>query len=110
MGFWWLIDPHHYWLAPAAGGLAPAFWVGLASLFVDLGAHPGDCNGGTAVTLVRRYKLDAAVTVAVVVPVHKSGYPLACLRLAGEGPAGVIRSILTAPRDCVYKVWNSDSE
>ena len=84
--------------------------MGLASFFVDLGALPADCNGGTAVTLVRRYKLDAAVTMAVVVPLHKSGYPLACLRLAGERPAGVIRSILTAPRDCVYKVWNSDSE
>jgi hypothetical protein len=110
VGFWWLIDPHHYRLAPAAGGLAPAFWVGLAGFLVDMGAHPADCNGGTAVTLVRRYELDAAVTVAVVVPVHKCRYPLACLRLAGERPAGVIRSILTAPRDCVYKVWNSDSE
>ncbi len=90
VAFWWLIDPHHYWLAPAASGLAPAVWVGLASLFVDLGAHPADCNGGTAVTLVRRDELDAAVTVAVVVPVHKSRYPLACLRLAGKRPAGVI--------------------
>ena len=90
----WLVDPRHYWLAPAASGLAPAFWVCLASPFVDLGALPADCNGGTAVTLVRRYKLDAPVTVAVVVPFHKSGYPLACLRLAGERPAGVIRSIL----------------
>ncbi len=108
VAFWWLIDPHHYWLAPAAGGLAPAFLVGLASFFVDLGALPADCDGGTAVTLVRRYKLDAAVTV--VVPVHKCRYPLTCLRLAGERPTGVVRSILTAPRDCVYKVWNSDSE
>ena len=84
--------------------------MGLASFFVELGALPADCNGGTAVTLVRRDELDTAVTMTVVVPVHKSGYPLACLRLAGERPAGVIRSILTAPRDCVYKVWNSDSE
>jgi len=88
--FWWLVDPNLYWLAPAASGLAPAVWVGLASLFVDLGAHPADCDGGTAVTLVRRDELDAAVTVAVVVPVHKSRYPIACLRLAGERPAGVI--------------------
>jgi hypothetical protein len=51
--------------------------MGLASFFVDLGALPADCDGGTAVTLVRRYKLDAAVTVAVVVPLHKSRYPLA---------------------------------
>jgi hypothetical protein len=42
------------------------------------------------VTLVRRDEFDAAVTVAVVVPVHKSRYPLACLRLAGEWPAGVL--------------------
>ena len=74
--------------------MAPAVWVGLASLFVDLGALPADCDGGTAVTLVRRYELDAAVTVAVVVPVHKSRYPLASLLLAGERSAGVIRSIL----------------
>ena len=94
VAFWWLVDPHHYWLAPAASGLAPAVWVGLASLFVDLGALPADCDGGIAVTLVRRYEFDAAMTVAVVVPVHKSRYPLACLRLAGERPARVIRSIL----------------
>jgi len=50
--------------------------MGLASLFVDLGALPADCDGGTAVTLVRRYEFDAAVTVAVVVPVHKSHFPL----------------------------------
>ena len=90
VAFWWLIDPHHYWLAPAAGGLAPAVWVGLASLFVDLGAFPADGDGGTAVALVRCDELDAAVTVAVVVPVHKSRYPLARLRLAGERPAWVI--------------------
>ena len=78
VAFWWLVDPHHYWLKPAASGLAPAIWVGMVCLFVDLGALPADCDGVTA------------VTVAVVVPVHKSRYPLACLRLAGERPAGVI--------------------
>jgi hypothetical protein len=46
------------------------------------------------VALVRRDEFDAVVTVAVVVPVHKSRYPLASLRLASEWPAGVIRSIL----------------
>ena len=90
MVFWWLVDPHHNWLAPAASGLVPAFWGGLACLFVDLGALSADCDGGTAVALVRRDELDAAVTVAVVAPVHNSRYPLACLRLAGERPAGVI--------------------
>jgi hypothetical protein len=84
--------------------------VGLASLFVDLGALPTDCDGGTAVALVRRDELDTAVTVAMVVPVHKSRYPFASLRLAGERTAGVIQSILTAPRDCVYKVWYSNSD
>ena len=90
VAFWWLVDPHHYWLAPAASGLAPAVWVGLAGFLVDMGALKADGDGGTAVTLVRRDEFDAAVTVAVVVPVHKSRYPLACLRLAGEWPAGVI--------------------
>ena len=90
VAFWWLIDPHHYWLAPAASGLAPAVWVGLAGFLVDMVALKADGDGGTAVTLVRRDEFDAAVTVAVVVPVHKSRYPLACLRLAGEWPAGVI--------------------
>ena len=60
MAFWWLIDPHHYWLAPAASGLAPAIWVGLASLFVDMGTLKADGDGGTAVALVRRYEFDAA--------------------------------------------------
>jgi hypothetical protein len=77
VAFWWFDDPHQYWLAPAASGLAPAFWVGLASLFVNLGAHPADCDGGTAVALVRRDELDTDQTVAVVVPLHKSRYPLA---------------------------------
>ena len=58
--------------------------MGLASLFVDLGAFLADGDGGTAVALVRCDELDAAVTVAVVVPVHKSRYPLARLRLAGD--------------------------
>ena len=75
VAFWWLVDLYHYWLAPAASGLAPAFWVGLASLFVDLGAFPADGDGGTAVALVRCDELDAAVAVSVVVPVHKSRYP-----------------------------------
>ena len=44
--FWWLVDPHRYWLAPAASALAPAVWVDLASLFVDLGALPADCDSG----------------------------------------------------------------
>ena len=55
-----------------------------------MGALKADGDGGTAVTLVRRDEFDAAVTVAVVVPVHKSRYPLARLRLAGERPAWVI--------------------
>ena len=76
MALWWLVDPHHYWLAPAASGLAPAVWVGLASLFVDLGSLPADCDGGTAVAMVRHYEFDAAMKVAVVVPIHKSRYPL----------------------------------
>ena len=64
------------------------------SIFVDLGALPVDCDGGIAVALVRRDELDVAVT-AVAVPVHKSRYPLECLRLAGE--PGLIQSLSQSP-------------
>lgn len=60
MAFWRLVDPRHYWLAPAESGLAPAFWVDLAGFLVDMGALKADGDGGIAVTLVRRDDLDAA--------------------------------------------------
>jgi hypothetical protein len=37
MAFWRLVDLHHYWLAPAASGLAPAFEVDLASHLLGVG-------------------------------------------------------------------------
>ena len=57
-----------------------------------------------------RHELDAAMAVPVDVPVDKRGHPLTGCLLTGERPAGVVRPILTAPRDCVYAVRNSDSE
>jgi hypothetical protein len=50
------------------------------------------------------------VAVLFVVPAHKCCHPAASLLHALEWPPGVVRPVLTAPRDCVYKVWNSDSE
>jgi hypothetical protein len=61
-------------------------------------------------TLLRRYELDAAVTVPVVVPVDKRHHPLTGLALAGERLTRVIRPILPAPRDFVYTFLNRDSE
>jgi hypothetical protein len=62
------------------------------------------------VALRWRHEPDAAVAVLIVVPIHERTYPQAGLLHALEWPSGVVRPVLTAPRDCVYKVWNSDSE
>jgi hypothetical protein len=53
--------------------------------------------GLTAVTLLRRYELDAAVAVLVVVPVDERGNPLTGLLFGCKGLAGVIRPILHCP-------------
>jgi hypothetical protein len=74
--------------------LAPAFWVVLAGLFVDLVALKADGDGGPVVTLVTRYELDAAMSVSMVLPVHNNRNPLASLRLAGKRLAVGIPSIL----------------
>ena len=68
--------------------------MGLARLLVDLGTLQADCGCSTAVTLMGRDELDAAVAVPVVVPIHKSCHPLTSLRLAVERPAWVIRPVL----------------
>lgn len=77
-----------------ANRLAPAFCVNLASLFVDLGALPADCIGGTAVTLVRRSEVDAAVMVAVTVQIDQSRHPVASLGHGRERRTGGIRAEL----------------
>ena len=69
-----------------------------------------DLNRITVVTLNRRHELDPAVAVLVVVPIDERGHPLTSLLFGGKWLAGVIRPILTAPRDFVYTVLNSDSE
>ena len=69
-----------------------------------------DLHGLTAVTLLRRYELDTAVAVLVVVPVDKRRHPLTGLVFAGERLTRLIRSIPTATLDCVYTVLNRDSE
>ncbi len=65
--FEWLVDPHHLWLAPAAGGSALSTRMFLPGLLVEKGAPPAEFGPMAAVTLVRRHELDAAVTVLLVV-------------------------------------------
>ena len=81
-------------MEPAAGAPAPASWIGTACGLVDLGSLLANCLGCSAVALMWRHELDAAVAVPVVVPIHKCSYPFAGLVLAGKGPAGVVRPIL----------------
>ena len=52
-----------------------------------------DLRSISVVALVRSYKLDSAVAVLVVVPVHKRRHPITCALLAAERPAGVIGPI-----------------
>jgi hypothetical protein len=68
--------------------------VSLASLLVDDSAVTTDLDGLTAVTLLRRHELDAAVVVPMVVPIDKRRDPLAGLVLAGKWPSRVIRPVL----------------
>jgi len=60
----------------------------LTGLFIDLSTVAADLNSLTAMALLRRHKLDAAVAVLVVIPVHKLGNPLAGLLFIAEWPAG----------------------
>ena len=66
----------------------------LMGLVVNLCTVLADFNGLTAVTLLRRNELDAAVAVPVVVPVDKRHHPSAGLAFAAKRPAGVIGSVL----------------
>jgi hypothetical protein len=91
--FRWLVYPHFCRLTPAADGTAPARWIGTAGGLVDHRSLLANGRGGSAVALMWRHELDAAVAVPVVVPIHKCSYPFAGLVLAGKGPAGVIRPV-----------------
>ena len=95
---------------PTAGGSTPAEWMTLTGQLVDAGTVAADLNGFAAVALRWRHEPDAAVAVLIVVPAHKCCHPAASLCHALEWPPGVVRPVLTAPRDCVYKVWYSNSD
>ncbi len=95
---------------PTASGSTSAEWMTLTGQLVDAGTVSADLNGFSAMALRWRHEPDAAVAVLVVVPIHESRDPGAGLLDTLEWPSGVVRPVLTAPRDCVYKVWNSDSE
>jgi hypothetical protein len=62
------------------------------------------------VALGWRHEPDTAVAVLIVVPAHECRHPGAGLLNALERTPRVVRPVLTAPRDCVYTVRNSDSE
>ena len=93
MLFCWLVYPHFCRLTPAAGGTAPARWIGLTGGLVDLGSLLANCRGGSTVALVGRHEFDRAVVVPVVVPIHKCRHPLAGLLFVGEWPAGVVGAV-----------------
>jgi len=57
-----------------------------------------DLHGLSAVTLLRRHELDAAVAVPMVVPVDKRHHPLAGLVFAGKWPS----------RCCVSPRWSGE--
>ena len=62
----------------------------LTGLFIDLSTVAADLYSLTAMALFGRHKLDAAVAVLVVIPVHKGGNPEAGFLLSAEWPAGVV--------------------
>ena len=82
----------------------------LASLLVDAGRLLADGISLASMALIGCHEPDAAVAVLVVVPIHKCRHPSAGQLDALEWPPGVVRPVLTAPRDCVYTVRNNDSE
>ena len=104
MFLWWFVDSHDYRLIPPADVSAPACSMGLTGFLVDIRALLADRRGGTAVALIGRDELDAAVPVPVVVPVHNRGHPLARLVLAGERSARVIRSVFRCSEQR-FRIW-----
>lgn len=62
----------------------------LPGFLIDIGASPADFDGMAAVALLGRHELDAAVTVLVVVSIHKQRHLLAGLAIAGERPNWVV--------------------
>ena len=69
----------------------------LMGLVVNLGTALANLVGLTAVTLLRRNELYAAVAVLVVVPVDERGDPLTGLLFGCEWLAGVIMPIFHCP-------------
>jgi len=66
------------------------------SLAVD-STVAADLDGLTAVTLVLRHELDAAVAMPVVLPVDECGDPRAAHILAGKRPSRVVRPVFLCP-------------
>ena len=63
----------------------------------------------STVALIRLHKTDPTVAVLVVDPLHELRHPAKSFIDGMKGPSGVVRPVLTAPRDFVYTVRNRDS-
>ena len=75
----------------------------LAGLLVDDVPVAANLDGLTAVTLLSRHELDAAVAVLVVLPVDERDDPLTGLLFGCKWLAGVIRPIFHCPEQ-VFRV------
>jgi len=105
---WRWIDPNHFWLTPTADWSWPSPWIELSGSFVDDSAMSTDLEGLTAMALVWRHELDAAMAVAAVEPVSKWRHPLVGLLLAGEWTAWVINPSRWSTT-LAGSVWRSES-
>jgi len=66
----------------------------LRGVSVDMGSLSADFDGKSAVALLGGNELDAAVTVLVVIPIHKWRHPFLGLVFAGERPVWVVGPVL----------------
>ena len=87
------IDPYDLRLTPAAGASRPSTWMSLSGLRIDLVTSCADGDSLTAVALVRRHELDAAMAVFMVIPLHKGRHPQAGLLFGSEWAVGVVRPV-----------------
>ena len=89
----WRVDLDHPRLTPAARGSFPSPWMEFPGLLINPPAMFADFHSFAVVSLIGRPKFDGAVTMSVVVPIHKIYNPQAGLLLAGEWLARIIRSV-----------------
>ena len=81
----------------------------MVSLVVGLLPNGANLSGFCKVPLVGCYVFETAVAMLAVVPLYKASNPAPHGIQAAKAAQVVALVILTAPRDCVYIVINSDS-